>query len=732
MGIRFRERRRTIPPILLFCLACVSGQNLEAQVPYSTGSGSTSISGYYDGSGPASKAPTLPTSSLSQPVLPTVPLSDYLSYKSALLPYVTPEFTSPPRLETTPPPVLPRAPGAPPLAAVPNPAWEGIADTGKQPPSPDIAVGPADVVVVVNSAIAQYTRAGELKKTTAFFDWFASVMPTICPSGVGQCLIFDPVVRYDQLHGRFLFLAAARDFNQRLSYLVLSVSNGATYDSGWKIWALDPRVNAGVLTDTWADFWRVGFDNVAVYLGGNLFNQGSNSFLYGKIRVIKKSDLYNPATTTLNFTDAWNLKNEDGSTASSLTPAHPRGNPATANAGFFVNAPDKVPASFLTVWTLADPLAAQLTLTRTKVTGLAPYLYPAPAPQAGGRAMLDSGDSRILKVVYRSGFLYVARDAGYTDAPTTVTVDVINTATMTLASESRLLNANVFYPAFDVPATIPSGAALSNDNIVAGTTTAADGSLTFAGISKLKAGEGYYDFTGVGALNRWGDYFGGAIDPVSGGMWTYGEYAKAAIPGNFGHWGTWAGYFPWSTTNVFSDVDPASPYANFINVLNLWQITTGCSVSPARFCPANQITRGQMAVFLVRAMFGDTFDFTHAPYFTDVPAADPFFPYIQKMRDLGITTGCTAATFCPENPTTRWQAAVFLIRAKMAALFGDHFSHAATPFFTDVPATAPEFPFVQKLFEMGITTGCTTTSFCPNQVVTRQQMAVFVTRAFLN
>jgi hypothetical protein len=39
------------------------------------------------------------------------------------------------------------------------------------------------------------------------------------------------------------------------------------------------------------------------------------------------------------------------------------------------------------------------------------------------------------------------------------------------------------------------------------------------------------------------------------------------------------------------------------------------------------------------------------------------YSFIQKMRELAITSGCTATTYCPDNPTTRGQMAVFIIRA---------------------------------------------------------------------
>lgn len=56
------------------------------------------------------------------------------------------------------------------------------------------------------------------------------------------------------------------------------------------------------------------------------------------------------------------------------------------------------------------------------------------------------------------------------------------------------------------------------------------------------------------------------------------------------------------------------------------------------------------------------FPFAPVPYFTDAPAGHPYFSSIQKLKDLGITTGCTASAYCPDASTTRGQMAVFLVR----------------------------------------------------------------------
>ena len=57
-----------------------------------------------------------------------------------------------------------------------------------------------------------------------------------------------------------------------------------------------------------------------------------------------------------------------------------------------------------------------------------------------------------------------------------------------------------------------------------------------------------------------------------------------------------------------------------------------------------------------------------ATFPTDVPTSHPFFRFIEALARSGISGGCGASSFCPDDPVTRGQMAVF-----MAAALGLHF-----------------------------------------------------------
>ena len=177
----------------------------------------------------------------------------------------------------------------------------------------------------------------------------------------------------------------------------------------------------------------------------------------------------------------------------------------------------------------------------------------------------------------------------------------------------------------------------------------------------------------------------------------------------------------------FDDV-PSDHWAfSFIERLYGSGVTSGCG--PRLYCPENSVTRAQMAVFLERGINGGGFQPPAASgnVFLDVAATDFAAGFIEQLLSDGITAGCGNNNFCPDDPVTRAQMAVFLLRAK----FGSGFSPpAATGLFTDVPIGSFAANFIEQLAAEGITAGCGNGNYCQNQVVTRAQMAVFLVRTF--
>lgn len=190
---------------------------------------------------------------------------------------------------------------------------------------------------------------------------------------------------------------------------------------------------------------------------------------------------------------------------------------------------------------------------------------------------------------------------------------------------------------------------------------------------------------------------------------------------------------------VFADVPTIHPFAleggqvdwaPWIHALHAAGITGGCSTTPLRYCPDGGVTRGQMAVFLMRGMMGNQYlpPAATGTRFGDVHAEDPFASWIESLAAAGITGGCGNGDFCPDNVVTRAEMAVFLMRAMLGSGYTP--SAATGTRFDDVPVGNLFAPWIEALAAYGITGGCGGGRYCPGTALNRAQMAIFLVRTF--
>ena len=125
---------------------------------------------------------------------------------------------------------------------------------------------------------------------------------------------------------------------------------------------------------------------------------------------------------------------------------------------------------------------------------------------------------------------------------------------------------------------------------------------------------------------------------------------------------------PNATGKVFADVGKNDFAAAWIEELYAEGITGGCTADPPgpalpNYCPTASVTRGQMAVFLLKVYEG----IGHVPppatgVFGDVSISDPLAPWIEELSRLQITVGCGGTNYCPNDANTRGQMAVFMTK----------------------------------------------------------------------
>jgi len=191
-----------------------------------------------------------------------------------------------------------------------------------------------------------------------------------------------------------------------------------------------------------------------------------------------------------------------------------------------------------------------------------------------------------------------------------------------------------------------------------------------------------------------------------------------------------------SCTPPFTDV-PCDHWAiDYIRAIKDAGITTG--YPDGTFRPENQVTRAQMAVFIIRAIEGEPVSYNPNPYFADVPPTHWAFKYVQRVRERGIAQGYPGNNlYGPEDNVTREQMAKMLImglvsQGKTSEPPTDYCSTGAP--FDDVSPSSWSCRYIKKLKELGITQGCNppdNNRYCPQNPVTRAQMATFIYRGFL-
>ena len=177
---------------------------------------------------------------------------------------------------------------------------------------------------------------------------------------------------------------------------------------------------------------------------------------------------------------------------------------------------------------------------------------------------------------------------------------------------------------------------------------------------------------------------------------------------------------PYPYEGTFRD-DDGSVHRYMIDEIQQLDITRGCNPPLRdRFCPDRNITRGELAAFLRRALSlpaaeGDTFvDDDESIFEGD----------IESLVAAGVKIPCGADRFCPDDVVTRDVMAQFLVAA-----FG--YPPSDVDAFVDDEGWSHEDD-INAIAAVGVTRGCNPPAndrFCPGRDVSRAEMASFMVRA---
>ncbi|MCG6963696.1 MAG: S8 family serine peptidase, partial [Acidobacteria bacterium] len=206
--------------------------------------------------------------------------------------------------------------------------------------------------------------------------------------------------------------------------------------------------------------------------------------------------------------------------------------------------------------------------------------------------------------------------------------------------------------------------------------------------------------------------------------------------------------------NSFTDVPSDYWSYKFIETIFHNEVTSGCTADT--FCPEDPVSRWQMAVFLAASEVGKTAVPTTGTVpgmgsyncsaggtsvFADVPPADPGCRFIHFIAQEGITVGCGGGNYCPWTNVDRWQMAVFLAKGMLGGapiptsgtvpeLGSYNCTAGGTSVFADVSPEDGGCAAIHYLAAAGVTAGCGGGNYCPDRVLSRAEMAVFLTKAY--
>ncbi len=170
----------------------------------------------------------------------------------------------------------------------------------------------------------------------------------------------------------------------------------------------------------------------------------------------------------------------------------------------------------------------------------------------------------------------------------------------------------------------------------------------------------------------------------------------------------------------------------------LWEIQAACDAGIVQgygdgYHPERTVDRASMAVYIARALAGGEagvpVDSPAVSFPDDVPADHWAYKYVEYAVAAGVVQGYDATHYRPDTIVTRDQMAVFMARAKGWVHLGDDLT-AAPALFSDVPAGFWCGTAVQACVEHGVVRGYADGTYHPEWQVTRDQMAVYVARAF--
>ncbi|MEO8288411.1 MAG: S-layer homology domain-containing protein [Chloroflexota bacterium] len=171
-------------------------------------------------------------------------------------------------------------------------------------------------------------------------------------------------------------------------------------------------------------------------------------------------------------------------------------------------------------------------------------------------------------------------------------------------------------------------------------------------------------------------------------------------------------------TISFNDVQTADYFYEPVRYLYCKGVIAG--YPDGTFRPYNDATRGQISKIVVRAT-GMPINTQGGPHFTDVPAANPFYEYIETAYNAHVLSGYPDGTFRWSNNITRGQLSKIVVNAK-----GWSIDTTGGPHFSDVQPGSTFYGYIETAYNHSLISGYPDGTFGPGNPATRGQIAKIV------
>ena len=438
------------------------------------------------------------------------------------------------------------------------------------PPDPIIAVGPLHIIPMVNDSFSihskfpPYTQIAAPMTYNTF--WSTNVIPAVGALGSGDSL-FDPWIVYDQFASKFILTVVRRNTTGGVpanykGYVAMAISKTSTpstlTSADWDFYQYDRTVDAGV-NPTFPDYQKIGYDDLAYYISETNFRITGGSYVSANVFALRKSNLSVPIDTTINIPCIAAQSYE-----------------STSNAMYCVSNIFSNNIRVYAINKITNLVQAVVDLpTGSSLSTSVPAAQPDPS-----YAFIDNGGNEQGAVVRRnitdrlwttisgSQLSQLDSNGNRKGLIRWAEINLNNWPVSGLPTIEQIEikvadgNDSLMYGHINVDAlnNMSVGCSIVSINRFPGMAMfarlATDPPNTTRSVVPLRLGVASYEIKFGGSRNRWGDYWGNAIDPSDDRtFWTFGQYSTL---NPYYSSGTDRG--GWATTAIGYRLDETSPY----------------------------------------------------------------------------------------------------------------------------------------------------------------------------